>query len=374
VGKLQDGSAVGADVAPLRAGDSLRRRIAMKRLAHHGPGQHAFHKVALATIEASPARRIVRGVGRRASGLSCGLALVASAVALLAGPASALAGPAGVVTEFSDGISPPTPAQAQPNGITAGPDGNIWFAETPDRIGRVTPAGVITEFPLFPTALVPTGENEGRGPTGIATGPDGNLWFTESGWTGSNIGRITTAGVVTEFALNSPLSTSEGITAGPDGNLWFTEANPAPAGGRIGQITTAGVVTEFPIPSPGSRPYGIAVGSDGNLWFTDANPAGYQIGRITTAGVVTEFPLGAQGAWSAASGIAAGPDGNLWFTDASLPATRSGGSPPRASSPSSRSAHRGTGRPGSPPASTAISGSRSRARPARSGASAPRAS
>jgi virginiamycin B lyase len=32
-----------------------------------------------------------------------------------------------------------------------------------------------------------------------------------------------------------------GITAGPEGNVWFTENG----GDRIGKITTAGVVTEY---------------------------------------------------------------------------------------------------------------------------------
>ena len=34
-----------------------------------------------------------------------------------------------------------------PQGITAGPDGNIWFAETHNnKIGRITPSGRLTEY------------------------------------------------------------------------------------------------------------------------------------------------------------------------------------------------------------------------------------
>ena len=50
-------------------------------------------------------------------------------LALLALPAlpaaSASAEPVGAVTEFSSGVS----ASSQPNGIAAGPDGNLWFTE-----------------------------------------------------------------------------------------------------------------------------------------------------------------------------------------------------------------------------------------------------
>src|SRR5215470_2879685 len=55
----------------------------------------------------------------------------------------------------------------------------------------------------------------------IVTGPDGNMWFTIRNR--ARIGRITPAGVITEFPLPDPLSSASEITPGPDGNLWFTE-------------------------------------------------------------------------------------------------------------------------------------------------------
>src|SRR5450759_2766897 len=116
-----------------------------------------------------------------------------------------------VVTEFRAGIT----AGAVPEGITAGPDGNLWFTEfTGNRIGRITPLGVVTEFSAGITA--------GAYPRYITAGSDGNLWFTEA--VGDRIGRITTGGVVTEFSAGITAGASPyGITAGPDGNLWFTE-------------------------------------------------------------------------------------------------------------------------------------------------------
>ena len=52
---------------------------------------------------------------------------------------------------------------------------------------------------------------------------------------------------------------------GPDGALWFTEYD----GNKIGRITTAGAVTEFPIPTAGSQPSAMTVGPDGALWFIE---------------------------------------------------------------------------------------------------------
>ena len=83
--------------------------------------------------------------------------------------------------------------------------------------------GEITEFPL-PTALA-------FGiPGAIAAGPDGNVWFGEPRV--GQIGRITPAGVITEFAVPSG-GQAYGITAGPDDNLWFTEAFPVRGIGRV---------------------------------------------------------------------------------------------------------------------------------------------
>jgi streptogramin lyase len=200
--------------------------------------------------------------------------------------------PGGVITEFLV-----VTAGSAPTGITQGPDGNLWFTQRSiDRIGRITPSGVVTEF-LLPTP--------GAAPTGITAGPDGNLWFTEQA--ANQIGRITPGGVVTEFLLPTPGNAPTGITAGPDGNLWFTEQ----AANRIGRITPAGVVTEFFVVSPESSPTGITQGPDGNLWFTQQSAN--RIGRITPAGVVTEFLILTPN--SAPAGITTGPDGALWFTE-----------------------------------------------------------
>ena len=130
-------------------------------------------------------------------------------------------------------------------------------------------SGKIREFPL-PTA--------NSGPYGITAGPDGNLWFTEAN--SNNIGRISTAGVVTEFPIPTANGNPAGITVGPDGNLWFTNGSSI-SGFYIGRITPSGSITVFPLPMPNSGlgSDGITAGPDGNLWFTESKRN--NIGRIT---------------------------------------------------------------------------------------------
>jgi hypothetical protein len=83
--------------------------------------------------------------------------------------------------------------------------------------------------------------------------------------------------------------------------MWFTERT------GIGRITSAGTVTNFRIQSNG-RPNDIIRGPDGALWFTTNT----QVGRITTAGHFTAWSI--PGAKSL-SGIVAAPGGGFWLAD-----------------------------------------------------------
>ena len=183
----------------------------------------------------------------------------------------------------------PTPA-SHPFGMTAGADGNLWFTESAaDKIGRITPAGIVTEFPL------PVGSQ----PEAITKGPDGNIWFVEAGL--SEVGRITPAGVLSQFLLLNAGTNVEAITTGADGNLWVSEGPT----NLIARMTPAGFVTLFQAFANGV-PVGITAGPGGNLWYAASNAP--TIARITPAGTATEFTT----LNTAAGFIAAGPDGNLW--------------------------------------------------------------
>src|SRR5262249_19824691 len=87
---------------------------------------------------------------------------------------------------------------------------------------------------------------------------------------------------VADFPLSSNQSAAAALTAGPDGNLWF----PITAGvGQIGRITTAGIVTNFVLPGGYSSPSALTNGPDGNLYFTNLltadNPTVPALGQIT---------------------------------------------------------------------------------------------
>jgi virginiamycin B lyase len=199
----------------------------------------------------------------------------------------------GQFTEFGPGCDPDGACSIVPGGITSGPDGNIWFTEfTRNAIVRLTRSGRFTFF---------TSPTPGANPHGITVGPDGALWFTE--FSGNQIGRMTTRGVFTEFG---PVTGSpDRITLGPDGNLWFTE--PFPFDSRIGRITPAGVITEFQLANR-DEPRDIVAGPDGNLWFTAYGTG--QLARITPEGVVTDVQAVKGGPW----GIGRGLGSTIWLT------------------------------------------------------------
>lgn len=187
----------------------------------------------------------------------------------------------------------PNPASG-PTYLATGSDKNEWFTEDAyPVIGRITPSGVITEFPI------PSGHSG----LNITAGASGTLWFTEGG----AIGKITTAGHVHEFPLPSGDAAEGGIARGPDGNIWYTDYFT----NSIGKMTPSGTVTEYLIPTSQAEPVEITAGPDGNLWFTEETYSAHSVGKITPGGTITEYGTGLE-----TFAIAAGPDGNLYATSA----------------------------------------------------------
>src|SRR5262252_250624 len=201
---------------------------------------------------------------------------------------------------------------SQPEGITLGPDSNMWFAEaTANQIGRIDPTGKITEF-VVPQPF--------SAPVDIVAGTDGALWFTEESGFPEGIGRVTTSGVFTGFAPKCaggqpcvvrgiPVNslTPTGIAATPDALIWFTDRDT----NSIVKLDPAtGIMTFFVIPSNG-QPTALTRGPDGALWFCEGTSD--MIGRMDEGGHFTLF--GPVTSPNNPSNITTGPDGNLWFVN-----------------------------------------------------------
>jgi len=211
----------------------------------------------------------------------------------------------GAITEF------PSPHQIAPTSIVVGSDGAMWF--TTGGIGQ-SPASITTGGTYaFNFAVSGAGID-------LATGPDGALWFTSGSCCLSvqnNIKRVTKSGSSTTYPFSAPWGGPQGITAGPDGAMWFTEVEPD--GGSIGRITTAGTITNYSLLHPCPSVYepggvvpdcgltGIVSGPDGALYFAASLDS--TIGRVTTSGIVTNLMPA-----YAPSYLTVGPDQALWFT------------------------------------------------------------
>jgi virginiamycin B lyase len=267
--------------------------------------------------------------------------------------------PAGDVTARYPLTATGTPRPALPT--FAG--GELWYtltrydsttSTTTGSIGRRATDGTITEFPL-PTA--------GESISSLAAGPDGNVWFTEAG-TKAAVGRITPAGLITELTGTSQPPTS--IALDSTGQLWVTES-----GGHVATVSPAGAFAEITTVStpwkvatspssptvwfaarqglccygpisvdfalwlaPGAPPtpvgagflgtaivQDVAVGPDGNAWMTDK--VGPRLGRVATSGRTTVFSQGLAGD-AVLGSITDGPGDTLWFTDVNATVGRVG--------------------------------------------------
>lgn len=192
------------------------------------------------------------------------------------------------------------------------PAGNLWFTamyrfykKRHQAIGRITASGELTRFLLPPRSQ----------PEGVVAGPDGNIWFVEGNPKRPAIGRLTPSGRIKRFPLPAQRR-PRSIVTGPDGNLWFTEwlsAHKHRPGNMIGRITTSGALTEFPVPGKGYIE-AIAAGETGRIWFT-VRQTDTRVGLASTtpAGAITKPTCVEATCKLAPEDLAVATDGALWF-------------------------------------------------------------
>jgi virginiamycin B lyase len=179
------------------------------------------------------------------------------------------------------------PALTGPDGITAGPAGdpNVYFTTDNGFVGKQsTSGGGVTSASL------------GVDANGITVGPDGNLWVT----TASGVAVVSRGGGGAPSVLQSfPIqgAGARGITTGPDGALWFAESGS----NSVGRITTTGQASSIPL-SGCALPDDIALNSDGSLWVTCFGSEA--LVRITESGTVVPPPVVPGGPGAGPGGVA----------------------------------------------------------------------
>jgi len=186
--------------------------------------------------------------------------------------------------------------------LAVGGDGRFYISDETTSITRMTAGGAALQI------AIPSGDNTSIDSNGL--GPDGNVWFAEV----NHIGKVTPAGVITEYAYPTQPNINQygGVTAGPDGNEWFSESS----NNAIGKINPkTGKITEFKIPQT-CVPSAIVTAKDKHMWFACLTTSP-MVGRISMSGSIKLFTGG--GAFSSNETEqfgAVGPDGNPWFASA----------------------------------------------------------
>jgi streptogramin lyase len=155
----------------------------------------------------------------------------------------------------------------QPWEPTVGPDGAVWFTEAlGNRIGRITTDGTLTEYEI-PTA--------GSGPNVIVSGADPTA-ARDCAYQRDAAG----AAFALRYGVNESGTNAFGACVSQmaqTDSLWFAET----LANKIARITTTGIITEFAIPSAATQPVGVASGPDGHVWFAESAAAtGNRIGRL----------------------------------------------------------------------------------------------
>ncbi len=201
----------------------------------------------------------------------------------------------------------PLASGAQPVALAGGSDHNVWFTacqvilggtnKLNGWIGRLTlPADTITLYPLQ------AGGTQ-RCPAEITAGPDGNLWFNEKTFAGQGfIGRVSTSGVITEFALPT-MQYLNGIATGADGDIWIS-GTPIAGNFAIAAVSpsTGTIVKSASIPNAQGNPEDLISNPiDNSIVAAGYNQTGLSdIYSVNTSGIPTATIVATQGADKAA--------------------------------------------------------------------------
>lgn len=178
-----------------------------------------------------------------------------------------------------------------------GSDGNLWFTESEDVVGYVTPSGVLQTYNRPFDSL----------PMSMTADQSGNLWFAER--RSHKIGYIVPGQPIVTFNAAS-LSGPSGVIMGPDGKVWFLET----FGNKIKSITPDGTITEIvDLAAFGVSPSGLIIDPSDNKALVTMNSNG-RVVKIDANGATTTYDL-QQNDGIRMAATASGPNERLWYTN-----------------------------------------------------------
>jgi virginiamycin B lyase len=238
-----------------------------------------------------------------------GAALAVTALLTVGGGAARGAG----VTIFPD----PT-ASAGLAHIVPGPDGALYFTQdNAFEIGRITTAGQISQFPVPESQTTAEVGNAGQGPDEIASS-GGRLWFLSD--TQSRLFAMTTAGQLTEAAdgyttpdgpyVSDPM---DGLAASDAGGVW-TQARLQDTLRRWSADGSS--EQDFALPDNNHSLHPMTLGPDGRVDFGFQNTDGQYIDIASDSGTgFQSVPIELVDHTYEISSLAFSSTGTLWLTE-----------------------------------------------------------
>jgi streptogramin lyase len=149
-------------------------------------------------------------------------------------------------------------------GITVGADKDLWYtAACPGDDGRIVKldpfTGKTTSWRIYSGYKCdPSGAK-------IVAAPDGDVWYPCGGGYGT-IGRFTPHGTLTTYPITSTAVIA--LTIGPDGDIWYVD--DLGVGSLLGRVNpkNGDAIIYTPPPNESGRMQSIAAGPDGNVWMS----------------------------------------------------------------------------------------------------------
>jgi uncharacterized protein (TIGR03437 family) len=266
---------------------------------------------------------------------------------------------------YGDGAAAVNAWLAMPAGITFDSAGNLYFADTGNRVVRkVDKSGIISTF--AGNEMLFSGGNGDGGPAtsallgwsspgffGVAADKSGNLYISDTSSGIARIRKVNASGIISTFAggapgstgdggpaVNAGLGTAAGLAVDSRGNLYIADT----LGERIRKVNTSGTITTVAgtgaanysgdggpaVSATLSVPVGVAVDAQGNIYITESGNALYgpRVRKVDTSGNISTVAGNGKSGFSGdggsalsaqfgngLQGIAVDNAGNLYIAD-----------------------------------------------------------